>query len=64
MDVVDTRYYWNLTKHIFRYNHHGGQLTGNNGVPSGVHTVNEREYNPLSALILYTNRCIYRHSRA
>ena len=25
-------------------------MTGNNGVPSGVHTVNEREYKPLFEL--------------
>ena len=40
---TDTRYYWSLTKHIFRYNHHGEQLTGSDGIPSGVHTVNERK---------------------
>lgn len=44
---TDTRYYWNLTKHIFRYNHQGTQLTGGGGIPSGVHTVNEREYRSL-----------------
>ncbi|KAF9070931.1 carboxypeptidase S [Rhodocollybia butyracea] len=31
---TDTKYYWNLTRNIFRYNH-------NNGTSAGVHTVNE-----------------------
>ncbi|PCH44222.1 carboxypeptidase S [Wolfiporia cocos MD-104 SS10] len=35
---TDTRYYWNLTSHIFRYSHyHAGSGTGLNG----VHTINE-----------------------
>ncbi|KAH9987511.1 hypothetical protein BJV77DRAFT_1070480 [Russula vinacea] len=37
---TDTRYYWNLTRHIVRYNHHDagdGRL-----LPNGIHTVNER----------------------
>ena len=37
---TDTRYYWNLTRHIVRYNHHdagNGRL-----LPNGIHTVNER----------------------
>ncbi|KAI0272775.1 carboxypeptidase S [Gloeopeniophorella convolvens] len=36
---TDTRYYWDLTPHIIRYNHHNagsGRALGN-----GVHTVNE-----------------------
>jgi len=39
---TDTRYYWNLSRHIFRYNHHnahGGSPLGN-----GVHTTNEYLY--------------------
>jgi Gly-Xaa carboxypeptidase len=39
--AVDTRYYWKLSDHIFRYNHHnavGGRALGN------VHTVNECTY--------------------
>ncbi|KAG5724904.1 Carboxypeptidase S [Termitomyces sp. T112] len=37
---TDTRYYWDLTKHIFRYNHHNsGKKT--NILSGGVHTVNE-----------------------
>ncbi|KAF9037397.1 carboxypeptidase S [Hymenopellis radicata] len=36
---TDTRFYWTLTPHIFRYNHHG---SGNGTNPlSGAHTVNE-----------------------
>ncbi|THH12982.1 hypothetical protein EW146_g7187 [Bondarzewia mesenterica] len=36
---TDTRYYWNLTRHIFRYNHHN---SGNgSALANGVHTVNE-----------------------
>lgn len=39
--VADTRYYWDLTKHIFRYNHHN---QGNSSdALAGVHTVNERK---------------------
>jgi len=39
---TDTRYYWKLTPHIFRYSHHGlpGDSPGG-GRLSGVHTVNE-----------------------
>ncbi|KAL0953577.1 hypothetical protein HGRIS_004793 [Hohenbuehelia grisea] len=36
---TDTRYYWNLSKHIFRYNHHNQGNSSN--VLGGVHTVNE-----------------------
>ncbi|KAI0792112.1 carboxypeptidase S [Abortiporus biennis] len=35
---TDTRYYWKLTPHIFRYNHH---FTGDTGFFKTVHTVNE-----------------------
>ncbi|ETW78967.1 Metallo peptidase M20 [Heterobasidion irregulare TC 32-1] len=36
---TDTRYYWKLTSHIFRYNHHN---SGNgSALANGVHTVNE-----------------------
>ncbi|KAK7060895.1 hypothetical protein VNI00_000628 [Paramarasmius palmivorus] len=37
---TDTRYYWHLTDHIFRYNHRN---SGNeaNRLANGVHTVNE-----------------------
>ncbi|KAL5531499.1 hypothetical protein ACEPAG_4376 [Sanghuangporus baumii] len=34
--ALDTRYYWNLTKHIFRYSHLGASDSYN-----GAHTVNE-----------------------
>jgi Gly-Xaa carboxypeptidase len=36
---TDTRYYWDLTKHIFRYNHHNQGNSSN--VLGNVHTVNE-----------------------
>ncbi|KAH7929100.1 carboxypeptidase S [Leucogyrophana mollusca] len=36
---TDTRYYWKLTEHIFRYGHQEGASGG--ALPSGVHTVNE-----------------------
>ncbi|EEB98096.1 hypothetical protein MPER_02456 [Moniliophthora perniciosa FA553] len=37
---TDTRYYWKLTDHIFRYNHkNSGNET--NRLANGVHTVNE-----------------------
>ena len=35
---TDTRFYWKLSQHIFRYNHHNA-VGGN--VMSGLHTVNE-----------------------
>lgn len=35
---TDTRFYWKLSPHIFRYNHHNAP--GKNPL-SGVHTVNE-----------------------
>ncbi|KAK7686392.1 hypothetical protein QCA50_010616 [Cerrena zonata] len=35
---TDTRYYWDLTPHIFRYNHH---YTGNDSLFKDIHTVNE-----------------------
>ncbi|KAF4569828.1 hypothetical protein EYR40_008808 [Pleurotus pulmonarius] len=36
---TDTRYYWKLSDHIFRYNHHNQGNSSN--VLGGVHTVNE-----------------------
>ncbi|KAL1744842.1 hypothetical protein HDZ31DRAFT_63732 [Schizophyllum fasciatum] len=36
---TDTRFYWNLTPHIFRYNHRNSGKGG--GLNAGVHTVNE-----------------------
>ncbi len=39
---TDTRHYWKLTEHIFRYSHH---YTGNRTwVAGGAHTVNEGEF--------------------
>ena len=35
---TDTRFYWKLSSHIFRYNHHNA--VGGSAV-SGLHTVNE-----------------------
>ncbi|TRM63311.1 carboxypeptidase S [Schizophyllum amplum] len=35
---TDTKYFWDLTPHIFRYNHQNGI---DPDMPSGVHTVNE-----------------------
>ncbi len=38
---TDTRYYWALTEHIYRYNHHN---SGNGtALSNGVHTINECE---------------------
>lgn len=36
---TDTRYYWALTPHIYRYNHHNSGNT--TSLSNGVHTVNE-----------------------
>lgn len=41
--LADTRFYWDLTPHIFRYNHRNSGTGG--GLASGVHTVNESECN-------------------
>jgi Gly-Xaa carboxypeptidase len=37
---TDTRYYWDLSEHIFRYNHMNGKGGAKNGLGS-IHTVNE-----------------------
>ncbi|KAG6891195.1 hypothetical protein C0995_008447 [Termitomyces sp. Mi166 len=37
---TDTRYYWDLTKHIFRYNHYNAGKKANR-LGNGIHTVNE-----------------------
>ncbi|TFK31147.1 hypothetical protein BDQ12DRAFT_694504 [Crucibulum laeve] len=36
---TDTRYYWDLSSHIFRYNHHNSGKNSN--ALGGIHTVNE-----------------------
>ena len=36
-DILDTKYFWDLSKNIFRYSH----LSVPNGVSVGVHGVNE-----------------------
>lgn len=46
---VDTRYYWKLTKHIFRYNHHN---TAQGSRLAGVHTVNEGIFSLIYKLCL------------
>lgn len=40
---TDTRFYWDLTPHIFRYNHRnsGSATDTGGGLAAGVHTVNE-----------------------
>ncbi|KAF9016901.1 carboxypeptidase S [Hymenopellis radicata] len=38
---TDTRYYWDLSSHIFRYNHHGMSADSAGGLSGGIHTVNE-----------------------
>lgn len=38
--IEDTRYYWRLSPHIFRYNHNNALALSKNG----VHTVNECKY--------------------
>lgn len=37
---TDTRFYWNLTRHIFRYSHQNGGKN-DNPLSRGIHTVNE-----------------------
>ncbi len=51
----DTKHYWNLTKHIFRYGHKGGFDAYN-----GAHTVNEGEYfaNEQSEYISTKHMCL------
>lgn len=36
MTAADTRWYWNLTKHIFRYSHNAEE-----GIYGEIHTINE-----------------------
>ncbi|KAJ2932620.1 hypothetical protein H1R20_g4468, partial [Candolleomyces eurysporus] len=38
---TDTRHYWNLTRHIFRYSHLNGGKNGGSQLNWGIHTVNE-----------------------
>ncbi|KAJ7825958.1 hypothetical protein B0H13DRAFT_2374668, partial [Mycena leptocephala] len=40
---TDTRYYWKLSSHIFRYGH-GNSAGAPEGILSGIHTVNECAY--------------------
>jgi Gly-Xaa carboxypeptidase len=40
---LDTRYYWKLSSHIFRYGH-GNSAGAPEGILSGIHTVNECAY--------------------
>lgn len=35
--TLDTRFYWNLTRHIYRYSHRGDL----DDLYNGLHTVNE-----------------------
>lgn len=35
----DTRFYWDLSAHVFRYNHQGS--SGGSNPLGGIHTVNE-----------------------
>ncbi len=43
--IIDTRYYWKLTEHIFRYGHN---WSGDRGwLARGAHTVNEGEYSSI-----------------
>ncbi|KIK75343.1 hypothetical protein PAXRUDRAFT_91550, partial [Paxillus rubicundulus Ve08.2h10] len=44
---TDTKYYWKLTPHIFRYGHANG--AGGGKLPSGVHTVDE--FIPVSSFV-------------
>ena len=58
---TDTRYYWNLTRHIIRYNHRDG----GKGLrtPNGVHTVNERMFgNPFRSLGFQIAGMLGRHA--
>ncbi|KAJ2914647.1 hypothetical protein MD484_g5753, partial [Candolleomyces efflorescens] len=38
---TDTRHYWNLTRHIYRYSHLNGGSNGGSQLDWGIHTVNE-----------------------
>ncbi|KAG2011428.1 Gly-X carboxypeptidase [Coprinopsis cinerea AmutBmut pab1-1] len=39
---TDTRWYWDLSKNIFRYNHVNQGANNGTALSSGIHTVNER----------------------
>jgi Gly-Xaa carboxypeptidase len=51
--LIDTRYYWKLTEHIFRYGHTDGARGGS--IISGVHTVNEGE----TCFLPFTKRILH-----
>lgn len=40
IDKIDTRHYWGLTEHIFRYGHRN---QGKDSALAGMHTTNEGE---------------------
>ncbi|KAG6374723.1 hypothetical protein JVT61DRAFT_4094 [Boletus reticuloceps] len=52
--MTDTRYYWNLTKHIFRYGHQGAADAYN-----GIHTINEGQRVPTCPGLDYSTTCSY-----
>ncbi|KIY52940.1 carboxypeptidase S [Fistulina hepatica ATCC 64428] len=51
---TDTRFYWKLSPHIFRYSHDNGGDDVNNsgGLSSGIHTVNEDHF--IEEICFYT----------
>jgi hypothetical protein len=59
--TLDTRYYWDLSPSIFRYNHQnfGEQVTG---LPKGIHTVNECQ-SAIRFIILIDLRSLRHRSR-
>ena len=56
----DTRYYWNLTSNIIRYNHSNG---GKRNALAGVHTVNECMSLDFRVIAMsYSKEAFYSHS--
>ena len=52
---TDTKHYWNLTRHIFRYNHQ--DVGDGRSPPLNIHTVNERMFGyPFRVQIADTNK--------
>jgi hypothetical protein len=53
MRFPDTRHYWNLTKHIFRYGHRGTTDAYN-----GAHTINEGKQATALPTVLLNNLAV------
>jgi hypothetical protein len=58
MRFPDTRHYWSLTRHIFRYGHRGATDAYN-----GAHTINEGKQAAALPAVLLNNMTVWISSR-